>query len=451
MKQQWLPYALKNAPRYTSYPTAVQFSDAVRQDQVQLWLDTIDPHKPISLYVHVPFCEKLCWYCGCHTSISNGYGRIERYYETLLQEIELWKAALGRHGGASHIHFGGGTPNALNPDHMLQLLETLHTSFQIQGDAEIAIELDPRTLDQEMIRSLAAGGVTRASLGVQDFNEKVQHAVNRVQPYELVAHAVDQLRHRGIEELSFDLLYGLPFQTAATVRQTAQQAASLSPNRISAFGYAHVPWFAKHQKAIDESALPGVEERFEQFGLISETLVEEGYVAIGLDHFAREDDPLAVAAVEGVLRRNFQGYTTDPCDTLIAIGPSGISEFPGGYSQNEKNMTQWASAVHCGELPIERGVPVSREDRLRRNVIEHLMCDFRTDIGAICREHGWEESKLDASISALAELETAGLCVVNDRVVVIPDNARPLVRTVAQAFDAYAIPQDSIIRHARAV
>ena len=451
MKKAWLPYAQKNAPRYTSYPTAVQFSEEVGEKKAREWAQRVDPDKPISVYVHVPFCEKLCWYCGCHTTIPNGYDRIARYFETLQVEIELWRDALGHHGGASHLHFGGGTPNALNAEHMLATLEALHSGFHITEDAEIAAELDPRTLDLEMIRALAAGGLTRASLGVQDFNEKVQRAVNRLQPYDLVKDAVERLRAWDISGLNFDLLFGLPHQTVETVRESAKLAASLSPDRVSAFGYAHVPWFAKHQKAIDESALPGTHERFDQFNVIVETLQAEGYDAIGLDHFARKDDPLAIAAREGRLQRNFQGYTDDPCDTLVALGPSGISEFSEGYAQNAKNIRDWHETVGQRRVTVIKGVPVTSEDRLRKDVISRLMCDMTVDFGRISCAHGCSEDHLDNAIHLLKELESDGLCTLKDRRVTVPGDARMFLRTVAQSFDAYAAPADAPVRHARAV
>ena len=368
-----------------------------------------------------------------------------------MNEIELWRDALGHHGGASHLHFGGGTPNALNAEDMLATLEALHSGFHITDNAEIAAELDPRTLDLEMIRALAAGGLTRASLGVQDFNETVQRAVNRLQPYDQVKEAVDRLRAWDINGLNFDLLFGLPHQTVETVRESAKLAASLSPDRVSAFGYAHVPWFAKHQKAIDESVLPGTQERFDQFNVIVETLESEGYDAIGLDHFARHDDPLAVAAREGRLQRNFQGYTDDPCDTLVALGPSGISEFHEGYIQNAKNIREWHEAIAQRRLTAMRGVPVTKEDRLRRDVISRLMCDMSVDFGEISTTHGRTIDYLDSAVALIEELEVDGLCNLEGRRVIVPNEARMFLRTVAQSFDVYAAPADSPVRHARAV
>ena len=302
-----------------------------------------------------------------------------------------------------------------------------------------------------MIRSLAAGGVTRASLGVQDFDPVVQKAINRIQPYEQVSEAAQRLRRWGVDGLSFDLLYGLPHQTSRSIRQTARLAAGLSPDRISAFGYAHVPWFAKHQRAIATDALPDLEMRFEQFEVLAETLVSEGYVPIGLDHFARSDDSLAQAAAGGRLKRNFQGYTTDDCQTLIALGPSGISAFSQGYAQSHKNISEWRSAVEAGRLPVCRGIALTEEDKVRRTIIERLMCDFTVDVDAVCASAGYPPDRIYPSFLKLAPMQQAGFCrVEQSRVSVLPD-ARSFVRTVAQAFDAYAAGEEDRPRHAGAI
>ena len=452
MRREWINLAQKPVPRYTSYPTAAQFQDAPPVQTVARWIAGMRPEEPVSVYIHVPFCEKLCWYCGCHTTVPNGYARIGRFVDVLLQEIQLWKAHLPQHGGAVHVHFGGGTPNALNPVDMMRVLEALREAFNVQDAAEISIELDPRTLGPEMIQSLAAGGVTRASLGVQDFNRTVQEAINRVQPFLLVKGAVEALRAAEINAINFDLLYGLPHQTAETVAHSAEMAASLKPDRISAFGYAHVPWFAKHQKAIDERFLPDTEARFDQFQALGETLQNFGYVRIGLDHFAREDDELAIAQATGQLRRNFQGYTTDTCKTLVALGPSGISEFPGGFVQNAKDIREYSEAVQAGDLSFRRGVRRTHDDSLRGAVIERLMCDMSVDVATICQRFDVGLSHFDGAFLRLRELEKQGLCFVSGSKVVIPVEARVLLRTIAQCFDAYSAPEVvTENRHAKAV
>lgn len=452
MRPEWMTLATSPVPRYTSYPTAAQFRDDPPEALTTRWISSIGPNEPISVYVHVPFCEQLCWYCGCHTTIPNGYARIGRYVDVLLKEIELWKAKLPEHGGGVHLHFGGGTPNALNPDDMLRILDALREAFCITDDAEISIELDPRTLGPEMISALAAGGVTRASLGVQDFNTTVQEAINRVQPFLLVQGAVEALRKAEINGINFDLLYGLPHQTVESVAKSAELAASLKPDRISAFGYAHVPWFAKHQRAIDERHLPGTEERFAQYHALADTLTQFGYTQIGLDHFARDEDDLTRALEKGQLHRNFQGYTTDTCRTLIALGPSGISEFPGGFAQNAKDVREYTEAVEAGELALRRGVPRTREDMLRGAIIEKLMCDLRVDVAKIAHAYDEPLSHFHDAFARAKELEALDICHVEGSVITVLPEARILLRSVAQCFDAYTPAIDATEKkHAKAV
>lgn len=452
MRPDWLELARQPAPRYTSYPTAAQFTDLTIDQGPSDWIRAISADDPISVYVHVPFCEQLCWYCGCHTTIPNGYDRIGRFVSQLLKEIDLWANALPSHAGIDHLHFGGGTPNALNADDMMRVMGAIREKLNLQDRAEISVELDPRTLGPDMISALAASGVTRASLGVQDFNRTVQEAINRVQPFMLVKGAVKSLRAAEIDAINFDLLYGLPHQTTESVANSAKLAASLQPNRISAFGYAHVPWFAKHQKAIDERALPDIEARFDQYQVLAETLISEGYIQIGLDHFARDDDTLAKALATGQLKRNFQGYTTDDCNTLIAMGPSGISAFKEGYAQNAKDIRAYSEMVDKGELALNRGVARTADDHLRSALIERVMCDLYVDVSEVCRRLGRNEADLADIWPRLREAEKRGLCDVDGSKVIVPFSARIFVRSVAQCFDAYlgdgAMPER---RHAKAV
>ncbi|MAT35879.1 MAG: oxygen-independent coproporphyrinogen III oxidase [Ponticaulis sp.] len=452
MRREWLEMAELPIPRYTSYPTAAQFQDTPDRATADLWIGSVSAQEAISVYVHVPFCEQLCWYCGCHTTIPNGYERIARYVDVLLKEIELWKARLPAHGGVAHLHFGGGTPNALNATDMVRVMRAISEAFNLRPDAEISVELDPRTLTPDMIAALVECGVNRASLGVQDFNRTVQEAINRVQPYMLVRKAVEDLRKAGITAINFDLLYGLPHQTTETVARSAELAVSLSPDRISAFGYAHVPWFAKHQRAIDERVLPGPEARFAQFEKMTEIFTALGYAPIGLDHFALESDTLVKAAHSGKLHRNFQGYTTDTCRTLIALGPSGISEFPGGFCQNSKDIRQYSEIIGSGELALARGVGRTFDDRVRGMIIERLMCDMSVDVARICQLYDVPLSQFDEAFERLRALAEKGVCVVKGSKVAVPREARALLRAVAQCFDAYSKPQGAPTnRHAKAI
>jgi oxygen-independent coproporphyrinogen-3 oxidase len=318
-----LALAERSAPRYTSYPTAPHFSKDIGDAEMRHWLGALDPHASLSLYFHVPFCREICAYCGCHTKAVRQEAPLTAYKETLLREIELTSQATRARGVVS-IHWGGGTPSILGPSRFGEIVERLRDLFEITHETEHAIELDPRLLDAPMAEALAKAGITRASFGVQDLNQHVQEAAGRVQPFEVVARAVALLRNVGVTAINLDLMYGLPDQSADDVARTAAMAASLAPQRLAVFGYAHVPWFKANQKLIDAAALPGAAERLAQAAAVRGALEHEGYEAIGLDHFARPQDPLAVAAREGRMRRNFQGYTIDTATALLPFGVSAI-------------------------------------------------------------------------------------------------------------------------------
>lgn len=450
MKDAWIPFATRAVPRYTSYPTAADFSPLAGDAPTRAWMGAVTPGEAISAYLHIPFCEKLCWYCGCATSVPNGYRRVGEYTDLLLKEISLTAAAMGPHGGIGHLHFGGGSPNILSPGDFLELTDAMHRSFGIREGAEIAVELDPRTMRAGQVAAFARAGVNRASLGVQTLNEDVQQAINRIQPREMVVALIEELRGVGIGAINMDLMYGLPYQTTQHVAEAARFAAEMGAARVSVFGYAHVPWFAKHQRAIDGAALAGIDERFAQARVAAMTLEAAGYVAIGLDHYAREDDALAIAAREGRLRRNFQGYTDDPCETLIGLGATSISQFGEGFSQNLKDRKAWADAVRAGRLPAERGIAVSADDRLRARAIEILMCRLEVDVLEVCAAMGVADDSLDDALDSARRLEAAGICYVSGSVITVPEEARILLRTVAQCFDARALVCEQP-RHAKAV
>lgn len=450
MNDAWTPYAVRAVPRYTSYPTAADFSPGTGEANARSWAAATQPGEALSVYLHTPFCEKLCWYCGCATSVPNGYRRVGEYAELLRQEISLWAGALGPHGGIGHLHFGGGSPNILSAGDFQAIIDQLRATHGFRDGAEIAVELDPRTMHAGQVEALARAGVTRASLGVQTLAPDVQDAINRIQPREMVVSLVEDLRAAGIGAINMDLMYGLPYQTTADVAEAARFAAEMGAARVSVFGYAHVPWFAKHQRAIDESALAGLGERFAQARVAAMTLEAAGYVAIGLDHYAREDDPLAIAAREGRLRRNFQGYTDDPCETLIAMGATAISQFREGYVQNHKHRKAWGEAVKAGRLPSERGIALTPDDRLRARAIEQLMCALRVDVAETCAGMGAPAGSLDEALDHAQGLAPAGLCSVSGSVVSVPESARVMLRTVAQCFDARS-PAAAEQRHAKAV
>ncbi|MGZ9099372.1 MAG: oxygen-independent coproporphyrinogen III oxidase [Brevundimonas sp.] len=445
----WRPHASRNLPRYTSYPTAVAFETAVGESEARRWLAATRAEDAISAYVHVPFCKRMCWYCGCHTSVFHEYDRVRAFYQTLRLEVDLWADAMGPHAGAAHLHFGGGSPNALSPEDFLGLVRHMADRFRLRPGAEVAAELDPGMLSDAFIDAAGEAGVTRASLGVQTFDPGVQARVNRIQPFEMVAAANDRLRRAGVGAINFDLMYGLPGQTPDNVAASTAAAVTLRPDRVAVFGYAHVPWMKKHQVMIKEADLADVAGRWEQAEAADEALVAAGYVRIGLDHYALPGDPLSIAAARGALRRNFQGYTDDPAPVLVPIGPSSIGRFAEGFLQNAITTDVWGRDVEAGRLPIARRLAVTVEDGLRADVIERLMCDLAVDVDALCRDHGFDPSTLDGPVRAAAALQADGLCEVEGRRIRIPTNAARVMRVVAACFDA-RLPT-SAARHARAV
>ncbi len=436
-------------PRYTSYPTAPHFTPDVDREVYREWLAALPGDAVLSLYLHVPFCDTLCWFCGCHTRVVNRYDPIARYSRLLEREIDLVADALPGRLAVAHVHFGGGTPTILEADDFGRLMDRLRTRFRLREDAEVAVEIDPRDLPPERIRGLAAAGVTRASLGVQDFDPKVQKAINRVQSYEETRAVVDGLREAGIAGINIDLMYGLPHQTVEGVVETVDRTLTLGPDRVALFGYAHVPWMKRHQRLIDEAHLPGTETRFRQARAAARRLAERGFVAIGLDHFARADDPMAVALAAGRLNRNFQGYTTDDAEVLIGFGASAIGALPQGYAQNAVELGAWRRAIEDGRLATERGVAVSAEDRLRRAIIQRLMCDLAVDLEEIAAAHGRSAADFADEIAALAPFVADGAVVVDGSRIAVTEAGRPLVRTVCAVFDTYLASGAG--RHSRAI
>lgn len=442
-------YASRATPRYTSYPTAPHFQKDFPEGQYRNWLSALDPQEPVSLYLHVPFCRKMCWYCGCNMKLASRYGPVEEYAKTLHQEIALTADALPDRMTVSHLHWGGGTPTALSPDDLEALMQDVRARWKFAPDAEIAIESDPRTLTAEMADRIGSLGFTRASFGVQEFDMKVQKAINRIQPPAMVRTSVEQLRAAGVTGINFDLIYGLPYQTVETLVETVKLSAEMRPDRIALFGYAHVPWMAKNQRMIDEASLPDATERTAQAKAAAEALLAHGYVAIGLDHFALPDDDLAVAATNGELHRNFQGYTTDRAETMIGLGSTSIGRTPSGYLQNISETGAWSRAVASGHLPVAKGLPLEPDDRLRGDVIERLMCDGFVDAAAIGRTHNAADRWWSDAFLSLEEMETDGLLTLSQGKVRMTPLGRPLVRLAAAAFDAYIA--NSAARHSVAV
>jgi oxygen-independent coproporphyrinogen-3 oxidase len=427
--------AEQNVPRYTSYPTAPHFGPAVDAAAYGAWLAQLPETAPLSLYLHVPFCRALCLYCGCHTKAIRQQEPVDAYAETLTAEIAL---VAGRTGprAVSHLHWGGGTPSILAGRNIARIVAALDEAFDLGALEEHAIELDPRHLDRALARVLAGLGVNRASLGVQDFSPHVQEAIGRIQPFETVARAAGTLREAGIVGLNFDLMYGLPRQTADDVRRSAELAVSLAPHRIALFGYAHVPWFRAQQRLIDDATLAGPDGRLRQIAAAREVFAAAGYRAIGFDHFALPGDALAQAAQGGTLRRNFQGYTTDRAETLIGLGASAIGRLARGFVQNAPDTGGYQRAVADGRLATVRGVALTADDRVRARIIEALMCDFVADPHRIAAQFGLRED-FATEIESLAPLADRGLVEIVDGRVAVTDAGRAFVRLVAAAFDAH--------------
>lgn len=430
-------YGESRLPRYTSYPTAPRFSPSIGAGSYRDWLEKLPKSEPVSLYLHVPFCRSMCWYCGCHTTITQKDAPILDYLTVLKQEIRLVSKAIGWRQSVSDIHFGGGTPTIMTPGEFLDLNATLTSAFGIRGTTELAVEIDPRTLTLEMSEALGQAGMTRASLGVQSFDPKVQKAINRIQSTEQTETALSNLRKAGARSINFDLIYGLPHQSVESAIETARVAAAMRPERFAVFGYAHVPAFKKHQRLIDTAALGDAHDRHAQAEAIAATLCKAGYRRIGLDHFALPEDQLSIAADRHALHRNFQGYTTDTASTLIGLGSSAIGRLAQGYAQNDVAIGRYASLISSGELATAKGYRLTPEDRVRAWIIERLMCDFQVDFSAM--PNGFElpdESFGKANVSLKALLEE-GIVTWRGDVLCVDTEHRFLVRTVASCFDAY--------------
>lgn len=440
-------------PRYTSYPTAAQFGDDVDAACYAGWLEDLPADTPLSLYLHIPFCQQLCWYCGCHTTITCDQQRIGAYAELLNREIGLVAGRLqrddGRSGPVHHLHLGGGSPNSLCPADLLAVMQALNAGFTFAEDAEIACELDPRHLSDCFVAALASSGFNRASLGVQDLNPHVQKLINREQPLSVVESAVSRLRRLGIRSVNLDIMYGLPDQRIADVHHTIEQILTLTPDRVAVFGYAHVPWFKKHQQMIATDRLPGTAERLEQAEAAREALRAAGYVEIGMDHYAHPQDRMAQAWNAGQRQRNFQGFTTDNTETLIGMGVSAIGNLPQGYVQNASHLSDYRSAIETGALPVARGIALSDENRLRRAVVQRIMCELPVDLPAIALAHDRPADHFACLLPQLGELATDGLVSLHQEQLCVTERGRRFTRTIAAVFDEY-LSAESSARHSAA-
>jgi len=439
----------KPVPRYTSYPTAPHFSEGLGPLLIREALGSITSDERISIYVHVPFCDRMCWFCGCHTKQTNRYDPVAAYMDSLRAEIALIGLQLDFRPKVGHLHFGGGSPSMVCEDDYRRLRASLETVFEIDEKSEISVEVDPNDLNDDTLAGLTALGLTRASIGVQDFDEQVQAAINRPQTFEDTKRVVEQLRATGIHSLNIDALYGLPLQSEQTITQTIHQVIDLSPDRVALFGYAHVPWMKKHQQLIKESDLPDTMARFRQAEIAEKALLAAGYHKIGFDHFAKPDDSMAIAERAGHLHRNFQGYTTDDCQTMLGLGASSIGRYRGGYIQNIVATGQYKAAIERGELPVAKGFRLNRDDDIRAFMIERLMCDFAICAASLRSEFGEEAEEYIEELQNIAAQEKDGLCEMAHGVFRVPRDAQTFVRIIASRLDAY-LP-GSQFRYSKAV
>ncbi len=437
MKQQLIDRYGAAVPRYTSYPTAPHFHSGITPKTYETWLQALPASSSLSLYLHVPFCQRMCWYCGCHTKITRRYEPISEYAKHLALEIGLVGDTLNNRQTVQHIHWGGGTPTILSADDFSVLMVRLRTQFRIAHNAEIAIEIDPCTMTRDLAVNLAKSGVNRASLGVQDFNSHVQKAINRSQTLEQTKAVVGWLRDAGIAHINLDLMYGLPNQSVADAVRTAEQSLSLRADRYSVFGYAHVPWMKKHQRRINETDLPSAAERMAQSQAIAKHLLGNGYSGVGLDHFARPNDAMSQALKAGKLHRNFQGYTTDSASALIGFGVSAIGRLPQGYVQNTSSARLYMTAITDGKLPTARGIALSAKDNLRRQIIERLMCDLSADLPDLCAQSATAIDQFAAELQHLKTMEADGLVSLNKGVICITHAGQPFVRSICAVFDQF--------------
>lgn len=428
----------KPGPRYTSYPTAPHFSESFGEQQ---WLEelraTRDCGRDLSLYTHIPFCDTLCYYCGCNMVATRNYNRATEYLGHLFSEIDRMAALAAPGRLVRQLHWGGGTPTYLHPDDIRRLYAHIASRYTIAADAEIGCEMDPRELTREHVLALSESGFNRLSLGVQELDPLVQEAVNRVQPEAMIREVYGWMRDSGVASINMDLMVGLPRQSVAGFSRTLDRVIDMAPDRLAVFSYAHVPWMKKNQKLISESQLPDLDTRIALQQLLLERLTDAGYLYIGMDHYARPDDELVSAQRNKTLYRNFQGYTTHKNCDIHAFGVSAISQTESVYVQNAKNLPLWQEKVGHG-LATERGLRIEREDQLRRDAILRIMCDLELDLADFSRDWNIDANTHFAeAIAELLPMQADGLVEIDTRLIRVTEPGRIFLRNIAMCFDAY--------------
>jgi len=444
-----------NGPRYTSYPTADRFVEAFDASALQDWLGKRavgGMSRPLSLYFHIPFCNTICYYCACNKIITKDHARSSKYLKYLAKEIEMQAASLGGTKQVTQLHLGGGTPTFLSHEEMQQLLDSVRAHFNLVPNGEYSIEVDPRKVGYDTIAFLSDLGFNRMSVGVQDFAEDVQEAVNRVQSFEETKLVIDAARTTGFRSISLDLIYGLPKQNVISFNRTIEQVLELAPDRISLYSYAHLPGLFKPQRRIVPTQLPSADSKLQILQLAIRRLTEAGYVYIGMDHFAKPDDELTVAQRQGRLHRNFQGYSTQAECDLLAFGVSAIGKIGPVYSQNVKTLDEYYDALDRDELPVLRGIELTADDLLRRSIIQALMCHFELSIQSIEIAHLIDfRSYFAEELTDLVEMEAAGLVKMDGDWISVMPAGRLLVRGIAMIFDRYLRADRERARYSRVI
>ncbi len=442
-------------PRYTSYPTSPHFSEEFDKDKFFAEIESANSRESsndLSLYFHLPYCDTLCYFCGCNMIVSNNRGRIGNYVYYIEKEVRILKKYISPTRKVSQLHWGGGTPTHLKPDEIRELGEVIHNNFDFRDDAEISCEIDPRGMTEEHVIALKKSGFNRVSMGVQDFNEKVQKAVNRIQPESITRQVVEWVRKHNFESVNLDLMYGLPFQSPETFEKTIDKIIDIFPNRIAVFNYAHVPWLKKHMELINAEDLPSPETKLKLFKLSIDKFSEAGYVFIGMDHFAKPDDELTFALRSKKLYRNFQGYSTRSGTDLHALGITGISQFGRVYSQNVKTEKEYYKLLDTDTLPLFKGYYLNDDDLIRREVIMRIMCDFELDFNKIEKQFNIDfEEYFNRGLTNLKEMIDDGLVNIKDRKLMVSNTGRLLIRNVAMNFDGFIERKEDHTRYSRTV
>jgi len=440
-------------PRYTSYPPATKFTDTITWDQLSAKIEANNrTPRDLSVYFHIPFCETLCWFCGCTTVITLNHDRGRDYVDHLGREVAMMAPRLHRDRKAVQLHFGGGSPTFLRPEEIRRLGDIIHKHFKFAPDIEASVEVDPRRLTRDHMLALREIGFNRASMGVQDFNPKVQEAVHRIQPREMTQQAIDWMRELGYSSINLDLIYGLPHQTPESFNETLETVLEMKPDRLAVFSYAHVPWIKPSQKILEQRVLPAPETKLQVLKLVIEKLTaDDQYVYIGMDHFAKPSDELAIAQRNKQLQRNFQGYSTRAGSDIYAFGMSGGSQVPDAYWQNEKELSKYQEAVDTGRVPLHKAYFVTDEDKIRRETIMRVMCDLSLDFAGMSQKLGINfQQHFERELDSLAPFVTDHLVKRTQAGLEVTDTGRLLIRNIAMCFDNTLAPVGER-RHSRTI